>query len=172
MKLYGNMPLIEPLEYWEETKVRDFVIAIDTSASVSGKIVRAFLQKTYDILSDTESFFTKINLHIIQCDAEIREDAVITAKEEFDRYLEHLEIKGFGGTDFRPVFSHVNQLLAEGHFERLKGLLYFSDGFGEFPYLKPPYETAFVFLAGERNHFEVPPWAMKVVLNEDEVMII
>lgn len=172
LTLYGNMPLIEPLEYREETKVRDFVIAIDTSASVSGKIVRQFLQKTYDILSDTESFFTKVNIHIIQCDAKIREDAVISSKEDFAEYIEHLEIKGFGGTDFRPVFTYVNNLWEQHHFEDLKGLLYFSDGFGEYPYLKPPYETAFVFLAGEHNNFEVPPWAMKVVLKEDEVMIV
>ena len=30
---YGNMPLIEPLEYRETNKVKEFVIAIDTSAS-------------------------------------------------------------------------------------------------------------------------------------------
>lgn len=170
--LYENMPLVEPLEYREEAKVRDFVIAIDTSASVSGKLVRNFLQKTYDILSDTESFFSRMNLHIIQCDTEIREDAVIHDRNEFDAYMEGLELKGFGGTDFRPVFLYVNELVAKHGFEQLKGLLYFSDGFGEFPLQKPAYETAFVFLEGEHNNFEVPPWAMKVVLSEDEVMIL
>lgn len=172
LKLYQNMPLIEPLEYREEEKVRDFVIAIDTSASVSGILVRTFLQKTYDILSDTESFFSKINLHIIQCDTEIREDALITTKAEFDRYIDGLEIKGFGGTDFRPVFYYVNELVAKHGFEQLKGLIFFSDGFGDYPVQKPPYETAFVFLAGENNNFDVPPWAIKVILSEDEVMVI
>ena len=31
MELYGNMPLVEPLEYKETDRVREFVIAIDTS---------------------------------------------------------------------------------------------------------------------------------------------
>ena len=35
MQLYENMPLIEPLEYKETLKIYDFVIAIDTSGSVS-----------------------------------------------------------------------------------------------------------------------------------------
>ncbi len=33
MELYGNMPLVEPLEYKETDRVREFVIAIDTSGS-------------------------------------------------------------------------------------------------------------------------------------------
>ena len=35
---YGNLPLIEPLEYRETKKVREFVIAIDTSASCRGPV--------------------------------------------------------------------------------------------------------------------------------------
>ncbi len=38
MELYGNMPLVEPLEYKETDRVRDFVIAIDTSESVRGRL--------------------------------------------------------------------------------------------------------------------------------------
>ena len=78
MKLYGNMPLIERLEYKEVKRIREFVVAIDTSGSVSGELVQKFMQKTYNILKQEESFFRKINLHIIQCDADIQEDAKIT----------------------------------------------------------------------------------------------
>lgn len=38
MNLYGNMPLIEPLETKEERKVEDFVIVIDTSMSCKGEL--------------------------------------------------------------------------------------------------------------------------------------
>lgn len=31
-----------------------------------GEQVQAFLQKTYNILQSTESFFSRINVHIIQ----------------------------------------------------------------------------------------------------------
>ena len=72
LKLYKKLPLIEPLEYKEIKAVKEFVIAIDTSASTSGELVQRFVQKTYNILKQEESFFTKIKLHIIQCDAPSR----------------------------------------------------------------------------------------------------
>ena len=50
MNLYGNMPLIEPLETKEERKVEDFVIVIDTSMSCKGELVRKFLEETYSVL--------------------------------------------------------------------------------------------------------------------------
>ena len=75
LQLYDNMPLVEPLEYKEVKRVKEFVVAIDTSGSVAGDTVQRFVQKTWNILKTTESFFTKINLHIIQCDATIQEDA-------------------------------------------------------------------------------------------------
>ena len=166
---YGNMPLIEPLEYKDVKRIREFVIAIDTSGSVSGETVQTFIQKTYNILKSTESFFSKINLHIIQCDAELQEDVKITSQEDFDNYLKTMKIKGLGGTDFRPVFSYVNKLLAEGEFTNLKGLIYFTDGFGTFPERMPDYETAFVFIDDEYNNPTVPPWAIKLVLQQDEI---
>lgn len=46
LQLYKNMPLIEPLEYKEVKKIKEFVIAIDTSGSVSGDLVQTFLRKT------------------------------------------------------------------------------------------------------------------------------
>ena len=84
LQLYEKMPLIEPLEYKEIKAIKEFVIAIDTSGSTSGELVQKFVQKTYNILKSTESFFTKINLHIIQCDADIQEDKKITCQEDFD----------------------------------------------------------------------------------------
>ena len=62
LQLYKNLPLIEPLEYKEEKRIREFVIAIDTSGSVVGELVQKFVQKTYNILMSTESFFSKINI--------------------------------------------------------------------------------------------------------------
>ena len=169
LKLYKNMPLIEPLEYKEVKRIREFVIAIDTSGSVSGDLVQTFLQKTYNIMQETESFFSRINLHIIQCDARIQEHVRITSQEEFDHYLETMVIRGLGGTDFRPVFDKVNELIAEKEFSNLKGLIYFTDGYGTFPSRKPPYETAFVFIDDDYGIPEVPPWAIKLVLSRDEI---
>lgn len=169
LQRYRNMPLIEPLEYKDVQRIREFVIAIDTSGSVMGETVQRFVQKTYNILQSTESFFSRINLHIIQCDTEIQEDMKITSREEFDEYLKTMKIRGLGGTDFRPVFRYVDKLVQEKEFRNLRGLIYFTDGFGTFPEKMPDYQTAFVFLAEEYNNPDVPPWAIKLVLQTDEI---
>ena len=170
LQLYGNIPLIEPLEYKEVSQIREFVIAIDTSGSVKGETVQAFIQKTYNILKSTESFASRINLHIIQCDQAIREDVKITTQEEFDRYLESMTLKGFGGTDFRPVFSHVETLRKNHEFTNLKGLIYFTDGLGIYPERKPEFDTAFIFLDEDYRNPDVPPWAMKLMLQPEAIL--
>ena len=169
LKLYGKVPLIEPLEYKEVKRIREFVIAIDTSGSVAGEIVQKFVQKTYNILKSTESFFSKINIHIIQCDAEIQEDVKITSQDEFDEYLKNMKIHGLGGTDFRPVFRHVDQMIKNKEFSNLRGIIYFTDGYGDYPKKKPDYQTAFVFLEDDFFNPEVPTWAIKLVLRKDEI---
>lgn len=169
LRLYGNLPLVEPLEYKEVKRVREFVIAIDTSGSTSGELVQRFLQKTYNILLSTESFHSKINIRIIQCDADIQESVKISKTEEFDDYIKQMTLKGFGGTDFRPVFSHVQELIGQKEFINLKGLIYFTDGYGTFPEKKPPYETAFVFIKDDYSDVAVPPWAIKLVLEKNEI---
>ena len=169
LQLYEKMPLIEPLEYKEVKAIKEFVIAIDTSGSTSGELVQKFVQKTYNILKSTESFFTKINLHIIQCDADIQEDKKITCQEEFDEYLKTMQIRGLGGTDFRPVFEYVESLRQNQEFTNLKGLIYFTDGHGAFPARKPDYDTAFVFVDDEYNNPDVPPWAIKLILQKEEI---
>lgn len=166
---YRNMPLIEPLEYREDHRIRDFVIAIDTSGSVAGDEVRTFLRKTYGILNQQGSFFRDINVHIIQCDAEIQDDHVIRTTADFDRYLEEMEIRGLGGTDFRPVFRYVDELIRDGAFSDLKGLIYFTDGLGTYPETKPGYKTAFVFVDDGYNLPAVPVWAIRVLLQQDEL---
>jgi predicted metal-dependent peptidase len=170
LKLYDKTPLIEPLEYKEVKRIKEFIIAIDTSASTSGELVKAFMRKTYNILKTTESFFHKKNVHIIQCDADIQEHVKVTSEKELDAYLSNLSIHGGGGTDFRPVFELVDSLLHNNEFTDLKGLIYFTDGYGTFPVKKPKYETAFVFLSENSDHnIIVPPWAIKLILRSDEI---
>ena len=131
--------------------------------------MQKFVQKTYNVLKSTESFFSKINLHILQCDTDIQEDVKITSQEEFDAYLKTMTIKGLGGTDFRPVFAYVDELRRGKEFQNLKGLIYFTDGYGDFPEKKPDYDAAFVFVEDEYNNPDVPPWAIKLVLQKDEI---
>jgi predicted metal-dependent peptidase len=169
LSLYENMPLIEPLEYRNDRRIRDFVIAIDTSGSTEGKLLKGFLKKTYSILKSSDDFFTEMNVHLIQCDARIQEEAVIHNQSEFDRYLSRLELKGMGGTDFRPVFERVNEEVKKGVFDDLRGLIYFTDGYGSYPGAMPPYKTAFVFLDEGREIPQVPTWASRIILEEEDL---
>lgn len=167
LSTYGNLPLVEPLEYKEEHKVKEFVIALDTSASCRGRIVRGFLRKTYSILKATENFFHKINVHILQCDNDVKSDTKITSEADFDAFMKEGKLHGFGATDFRPVFSYVEQLLEEGEFENLKGLIYFTDGYGIYPERMPDYDVIFAFTGEDDNRMEPPPWAIPVILYDE-----
>ena len=166
---YGNMPLVEPLEYADVNKIKDLVIAIDTSASCKGELVEEFLRKTIQIVSDSNSFFNQYNVHIIQCDSEVRKDTVVTNLEELEKYIETAELTGFGSTDFRPVFKYVDELRDKGVFFKLRGLLYFTDGYGVYPEKMPEYDTAFIFLRDDGQAPEVPEWTIKIVLDEEQI---
>lgn len=169
LKLYGNMPLIEPQEWTEAQKIKEFAIVIDTSMSCSGELVKKFLEQTYAVLSENESFFRKVNIHIIQCDDQIQTDEKITCEKELIDYMENLELRGEGGTDFRPAFEYVEKLRKEHAFTQLKGLLYFTDGQGIYPAKMPPYDVAFVFLKEDYEDANVPTWAMKLILEEEDL---
>lgn len=166
LEKYKNMPLVEPLEYKEIRKISEFVIAIDTSGSVQGELVQRFLDKTYSILMAQENFFNKINIRIMQCDDKIEDEFVVREKEDFEYYIKNIKFKGFGGTDFTPVFERVNHLVETGEFVNLKGIIYFTDGYGKYPAKRPDYDAAFIFLEYDPQRPKVPAWAMGVVIDE------
>ena len=64
-----------------------------------------------------------------------------------------------GYTDFTPVFRLVDQLMEDGEFRHLKGLLYFTDGGGIYPDVEPVNETAFVFINQKLKKGKTPDWA-------------
>ena len=169
LQLYGNVPLVEPLEYREEKRIREFVLVIDTSGSVQGETVRSFVTATFDILKTTESFHRKVQVHVIQADAQVQSDDVITSADELERWSATCKIRGGGGTDFRPAFDYVNGLVEDGVFEDLGGLVYFTDGWGQYPAVMPSYRTAFVFYDEDYRPENVPSWAAQVVLDADAI---
>ena len=168
LRLYGNMPLIEPQETKEVRKISDFAVVIDTSMSCSGELVKKFLEETYSVLSEINSHFRKVNIHIIQCDEKVQADVKITSPEELAEYMENFTVCGGGGTDFRPAFIYIEELLEKGEFEDLRGLIYFTDGYGTFPGKMPAYKTAFVFMEEDYTDVSVPPWAVKLVISDEE----
>ena len=168
MEHYGNLPLIEPLEYKEVNRLEELVIAIDTSGSCDGETVRRFLGETYSILSEKENFFHKMKVYLIQCDCCIQDVKVIHSEEEWKEYSKNITIQGRGGTDFRPVFRYVKEQQEKKEIRRLKALIYFTDGFGIYPKKMPPYKTVFVFMQDNYRDVDVPVWAMKLILDEDD----
>ena len=55
-------------------------------------------------------------------------------------------------------------------FRNLRGLMYFTDGFGTYPTRRPPYDVAFVFCDDRYREHEVPPWAMRIVVRTEDLM--
>lgn len=166
-RMYERLVFLEPLEYRERKKLQEFVIAIDTSGSCSGEIVRRFLRETWEIFKEKDNFFRDMRIHLIQCDCLIQEHVCVTCEEEWKDYLEHMTVKGHGDTDFTPVFRLVERMMEKGEVKHLKGLLYFTDGDGIYPEQKPDYDTAFVFLNEELRKGRAPDWALTLTLDAE-----
>ena len=162
---YGDMPLIEENEFREVKKVQELVIAIDTSASCQDEMVQRFLNETGSMLLSSENFFRKIKIVVLQCDDQVQKVDTITSAEDMEKYADGIHVEGGYGTDFRPVFEKVEELRRSSYFENLKGLIYFTDGYGTFPEKPTDYDTAFVFI--EDSDYEddkVPDWALKLYM--------
>lgn len=170
LSVYGNLPLIDSLEYSDSPHVVDFVIAIDTSASTMRGPVMRFIEEAFEALRQCGLSGGKSNLHIIQCDEEVRSDDVVRSEGDMRALMSNFKLVGGKGTDFRPVFRYVDEMVADGRLRDLKGLMYFTDGRGTYPEWRPSYDTAFVFCDDGTEEHEVPAWAMRIVISEDELM--
>lgn len=170
LSVYGNMPIIEPVETREVMKIQEFVVVIDTSYSTSGELVKNFLKETFTVLSEESSFFRKCKLHVIQCDDDVRSDDIISDTDELNKMIASFEIKGGGNTDFRPAFRYVNELIETGELKNLRGLIYFTDGKGIYPQKRPAYKTAFVYV-NDYEEKQVPPWAIRLKLQPESDLL-
>lgn len=165
---YGGMPLIEPLEYSEERRLRELAVVIDTSASCSRSLCAGFLGELAGLLAHEGLFFERFNLHVIECDCEVQQDTRLTTLTELSGWIQALTLHGGGGTDFRPAFRYIDGLIESGEFAHLQGLLYFTDGYGVFPDAPPAYRAIFVMLQYRYDDIDLPPWAEKLVLEADK----
>jgi predicted metal-dependent peptidase len=167
MRLYENMPLIEPLEYRDIKNIREFVVALQFSGLLSLKEVRGFIRKTYEVLRATDSPKSQVRLHFLLCDGANAEYVHIRDETELETLLQRLKIRD--ETDFRPAFIHADGMLQRGEFRNLRGLIYLTDGAGAFPRAKPNYYAVFVFVNDDYGKPDVPPWAIRIVLQRDEI---
>ena len=163
---YGNIPLVEPLEYCESPHIRDFVVAIDTSGSVDQRTVELFVSRACGILLAENAFDVESRVRIMQCDMRIQDERMLTSPRDVEAYLDGLTLLGRGGTDLRPVFDRIDELVGDGSITDMAGLVYFTDGLGEFPADAPAYDTAFVFVD---KLGPAPSWATSVLTYSDEL---
>ena len=164
LQLYKNMPLIEAVETKEVHKISELVIVIETRYSTNGELVKNFLKETYTLLSETDSFFKKTNIRIIQCDDKVHSDDLIQNQKEMEKLLHQFTLVGGGNTDFRSAFHYVDELIENKAIKHLNGLLYFTDGKGIYPKKRPSYKTAFIFLE-DFDKTKIPPWAIALQLD-------
>ena len=123
--LYRGIAL--PSIYGEELKI---AVAIDTSASIDDELLNLFLTELEEIMQ----IFTHYMIELIECDATIQNIQQLTPHEPLVSTF-----KGGGGTDFSPVFEHL-----EMSYEDFKFLIYFTDGQGKFPDYLPNIDVLWV----------------------------
>lgn len=171
LEVYGNMPLIEENEYREMNRIRTLVIAIDTSASCQEVLVQRFLNETAAVLRNISHFFSSSEVHIIECDEHVQDEIVVRGISELENYAGSFHVKGGFGTDFRPVFSYVEEKRRTGEIKDMEALMYFTDGMGIYPEKPADYDTAFVFFNDEElDDTKVPDWAMKLYISGEKLV--
>lgn len=154
---YGDAALIEPEEYSEDQKLNTMILALDTSGSCSGEIMNDFLREVKNILRDVKGKVRFENILLLQCDVRICEEEWFHRPEELPQ-MDTYRLKGFGGTDFRPVFKRAEELQKSRTDLKVDCLLYLTDAFGFFPKEDPGYPV-FLIVPKDYDSDGIPGWA-------------
>ena len=100
-------------------------IAIDTSGSIGREELKLFLSETVGILRSRNVKHVKI----MACDAELTMSETVYPWDDIPD-----NFPGGGGTDFRPVFDHLDEDM-----DKPACLVYLTDCYGTFPESAPRY---------------------------------
>jgi len=119
------------------------VVAVDTSGSIDDLTLSQFTREIDSIVGDLQPE----RVYVVYCDAEIHGVDIFERGEPIT-----LNPKGFGGTDFRPVFEWVEE---EGL--QPSCLVYLTDLYGDFP----PNPPAYPVMWGATSDY-IPPWGESV----------
>ena len=169
MNLYDNMPLIEPVEYKEVKSIRDFVLAVDLCGLISTTEAKRFLRKAFEMFKRNERSGLKMRLHLLACGGTELIYKPVSTENDLEEFLCDLRLHYREACDFRPAFLWTDDMFRRRQFYNLKGLLYFTDSTGPFPPTKPAYDAAIVFVNDNYSTPDVPPWAIRLVLQKDEL---
>ncbi len=170
LDMYGDVPIVEPSEVNELKRLNTLVIAIDTSGSCGGDVASRFVRETSAMLSEVKDSVKFDNIYLFQCDTRIVHEECYSYPEDLDD-MEEMDLYGFGGTDFRPVFNRIKELVEEENIQ-VDGLIYLSDACGDFPKDKPDYPVYFVLpesecIDGKPRYNWAPDWVNYKMIEED-----
>lgn len=175
LSLTGDAPFVEPEELREDAPALDLAVALDTSGSCCGEVMKGFLSELLAILRDAGG--PRVEMTLIQCDAEIQSVQTLTREDSAESLLDCFMVLGCGGTDFRPVFEYIAQQKEDPEGKNFRGLLYLSDGCGDFPQEEPDYPVAFLFPREDMEFWDldwcpVPDWVMQVRITPDDRLAV
>jgi predicted metal-dependent peptidase len=142
---YVHMGIYLPSLHSQELK--NIVMAMDTSGSISNDDLKAFASEVRAIVQDFRA-----NTKVIYC------DAVVQSVEEFDADSPiELHPGGGGGTDFVPPFEHIAE-----HGDDPVCMIYQTDGYCDSFPDEPPYPVLWVLT--RKNEYFNPPFGEVVNL--------
>lgn len=78
------------------------VVGIDTSGSCNSSMQK-FLSEVQGMVSQFDGY----EIHLIQCDTEVKDYTVYDESNIFDLENTPVEVKGFGGTCLKPIFDYI-----------------------------------------------------------------
>lgn len=139
-------PVIFPSLRSSETNI---VVAIDTSGSISKEEIQEFVSEVDAIKS-----LVRARVTLLTCDSDLNYGCPWEF-EPWDEFKFDIEIRGGGGTNFKPVFSWV-----EEQDKAPDLLLYFTDAEGVFPEIEPYFPVT--WLVKGKN---TVPFGQRIQLN-------
>ena len=149
----ANHGVILPGLWGEE--FADMYFIMDTSGSVSEQDRVILVSELKQILEDYG-----VRIHLIYCDTKVQGDPIVLTREDIRNGKLQIELKGYGGTDFRPAFQYVNEHLDEIHPEMV---VYLTDMYPNTWNLgpEPPYSVFWAVLP-QGTKSATPPWGVQI----------
>lgn len=128
--------------------IGEMSIIVDTSGSVSNSELQEFISEVNGILDVAAP--SKVN--VIYADTEVNNEQIFTPSD----YPITAEVKGRGGTDFRPALSFVTK-----HRANSACIIYFTDMEGVFPDEAPPIPVLWL----SNSHIKTAPFGDVVTMH-------
>lgn len=176
LDLYGNVPLVEPPETEERLNLNTICVAFDSSGSCSGETANQFLRETYNILRDINRISKGCELYFFVCDYELQQEKHYESLEELDlKEWEEMNLRGWGGTSFEPVFKRIRKLEEEEE-KIIDCLIYLTDSYGDCGTQEPDYPVFFILPSDQVRedgslvyYGGLPEWIQYIGLEKENV---